>query len=204
MDIKDILRAQQRAAQASKKAKPASVRTAIVKHTSELLAEQRKLAQAAQKGKPKHVPVPKPANQPSVAQLVAAQKMVADAQAAAKKQAAGANQAPAAIIEKYKEEYNDFLKKLEEQIQTAEPVFVPNVNPETTQVEVKEVEPAVNPDVNGISVGEEAGGAVEIVVKPKRRVRKPRIAPQEPVAEEPVEKPAEPAPEPESPVVGRW
>lgn len=183
MSVKDIIAAQQRAAKASKKVNiPARPAQKIVKSTVDLLAQQRKTAAATNKFNAAKQDAPATAASNSVKELIAAQRRAAEADKAGKAAQAAANNAPKAneaIINKYKEDYKKFLAKLEKEIAAGEPMFfTPNI-PKTAEAEpVVEVKEA-SPDVNGISVGEEAGGAVEIKVKPKRprRPKKATVAP---------------------------
>ena len=180
MSIKEIIAAQQRAAQASKKPNtPARSAQQIAKSTVDLIAQQRKAAAATNKFNAAKQPLPPaPAQSNSVKELIAAQQRAAEADKAAREARVNANHNPKAneaIINKYRAEYTKFLEKLENETANSEPLlFTPNIPKQVSAETVVEVKEA-SPDVNGISVGEEAGGTVEIKMKPKRP-RRPKKA----------------------------
>ena len=199
MTIQEILAAQQRASNATRKAVPA--RPAVKpagNSVADILAAQRKASEAARKVIA--VQGAKPAQNNSVAEIIARQRATAAAQKAA---TAGISPALSgeqkAIIESIKERYHAFLAKLDQELagqelfmtppaaeqvpaaeqapateQTpAEPIFAPNV-PANAEVVVD-----ANPVANGISVGSEMGGQVTVSTRPKRQ-RKPKAVAKEP------------------------
>ena len=193
MTIQEILAAQQRASNATRKAVPA--RPAVKpagNSVADILAAQRKASEAARKVIA--VQGAKPAQNNSVAEIIARQRATAAAQKAA---TAGISPVLSgeqkAIIESIKERYHAFLAKLDQELagqelfmappaaeqapateQTpAEPIFAPNV-PANAEVVVD-----ANPVANGISVGSEMGGQVTVSTRPKRQ-RKPKAVAKEP------------------------
>lgn len=191
MTIQEILAAQQRASNATRKAVPA--RPAVKpagNSVADILAAQRKASEAARKVIA--VRGAKPAQNNSVAEIIARQRATAAAQKAA---TAGISPVLSgeqkAIIESIKERYHAFLAKLDQELAgqelfmtppaaeqaPAEPIFAPNV-PADAEVVVE-----ANPVANGISVGSEMGGQVTVSTRPKRQ-RKQKAVAKEP---EPVE-----------------
>ena len=187
MTIQEILAAQQRASNATRKAVPA--RPAVKpagNSVADILAAQRKASEAARKVIA--VQGAKPAQNNSVAEIIARQRATAAAQKAA---TAGISPVLSgeqkAIIESIKERYQTFLAKLDQELAgqelfmappaaeqaPAEPIFAPNV-PANAEVVVE-----TNPAVNGISVGSEMGGQVTVSTRPKRQ-RKQKAAAKEP------------------------
>jgi len=187
MTIQEILAAQQRASNATRKAVPA--RPAVKpagNSVADILAAQRKASEAARKVIA--VRGAKPAQNNSVAEIIARQRATAAAQKAA---TAGISPVLSgeqkAIIESIKERYHAFLAKLDQELSgqelfmappaaeqaPAEPIFAPNV-PANAEVVVD-----ANPVANGISVGSEMGGQVTVSTRPKRQ-RKPKAAVKEP------------------------
>ena len=187
MTIQEILAAQQRASNATRKAVPA--RPAVKpagNSVADILAAQRKASEAARKVIA--VQGAKPAQNNSVAEIIARQRATAAAQKAA---TAGISPALSgeqkAIIESIKERYHAFLAKLDQELAgqelfmaphaaeqaPAEPIFAPNV-PANAEVVVD-----ANPVANGISVGSEMGGQVTVSTRPKRQ-RKQKTAAKEP------------------------
>ena len=187
MTIQEILAAQQRASNATRKAVPA--RPAVKpagNSVADILAAQRKASEAARKVIA--VQGAKPAQNNSVAEIIARQRATAAAQKAA---TAGISPVLSgeqkAIIESIKERYQTFLAKLDQELAgqelfmappaaeqaPAEPIFAPNV-PANAEVVVE-----TNPAVNGISVGSEMGGQVTVSTRPKRQ-RKQKAAVKEP------------------------
>lgn len=186
MTIQEILAAQQRAANATRKAVPA--RPAVKpagNSVADILAAQRKASEAARKVIA--VQGAKPAQNNSVAEIIARQRATAAAQKAA---TAGISPVLSgeqkAIIGSIKERYHAFLAKLDQELAgqelfmtppaaeqaPAEPIFAPNV-PANAEVVVD-----ANPVANGISVGSEMGGQVTVSTRPKRQ-RKPKAVAKE-------------------------
>lgn len=187
MTIQEILAAQQRASNATRKA--VTARPAVKpagNSVADILAAQRKASEAARKVIA--VQGAKPAQNNSVAEIIARQRATAAAQKAA---TAGISPVLSgeqkAIIESIKERYHAFLAKLDQELAgqelfmappaveqaPAEPIFAPNV-PANAEVVVD-----ANPVANGISVGSEMGGQVTVSTRPKRQ-RKPKAVAKEP------------------------
>ena len=194
MTIQEILAAQQRASNATRKAVPA--RPAVKpagNSVADILAAQRKASEAARKVIA--VQGVKPAQNNSVAEIIARQRATAAAQKAA---TAGISPVLSgeqkAIIESIKERYQTFLAKLDQELAgqelfmappaaeqaPAEPIFAPNV-PANAEVVVD-----ANPAANGISVGSEMGGQVTVSTRPKRQ-RKQKAVVKEPEPAEPAD-----------------
>ncbi len=165
--IQDLLKAQQAAANATRKVivQPSPADQAKTASVAELIERQR-ITAAAQKAPTSGVSPVLSANQK-------------------------------AVIDSVRARYNTFLAKLDKELEgqelfmpppapaqkPAEPIFTPNVPAsENLVVEASEAPAAVN----GISVGEEMGGQVAISVRPKRK-RKAKVVNQEsePAAETP-------------------
>ncbi len=184
MTIQEILAAQQRASNATRKAVPA--RPAVKpagNSVADILAAQRKASEAARKVIA--VQGAKPAQNNSVAEIIARQRATAAAQKAA---TAGISPVLSgeqkAIIESIKERYHAFLAKLDQELAgqelfmtppaaeqaPTEPIFAPNV-PANAEVVVD-----TNPAVNGISVGSEMGGQVTVSTRPKRQRKQKAVA----------------------------
>lgn len=184
MTIQEILAAQQRASNATRKAVPA--RPAVKpagNSVADILAAQRKASEAARKVIA--IQGAKPAQNNSIAEIIARQRATAAAQKAA---TAGINPVLSgeqkAIIESIKERYHTFLAKLDQELAgqelfmtppateqaPAEPIFAPNV-PANAEVVVE-----TNPAVNGISVGSEMGGQVTVSTRPKRPRKQKAVA----------------------------
>ena len=210
MSIQDILKAQQRAASATRKFKPAPFRKPEPnvgnRTVQDLLKAQQTTASATRKAPVATAVKPEPKS--NVAELIERQRVTAAAQKAATSGISpvlSSNQK--AVVDAIREQYKKFLAKLDKELagqelrmtpppalkapvveKTApapdpEPIFTPNV-PGNMEVVI---EPQVCPsDVNGISVGEELGGQVAVSTRPKRR-RRIKIAKQDATA---VEEPA--------------
>ena len=210
MSIQDILKAQQRAASATRKFKPAPYRkpepNAGNRTVQDLLKAQQTAASATRKT-PVATAVKSEPNS-NVAELIERQRVIAAAQKAATSGISpvlSSNQK--AVVDAVREQYKKFLTKLDKElaeqelrmtpppapnapveekptpVPEPEPIFTPNV-PGNMEVVI---EPQVGPsDVNGISVGEEMGGQVAVSTRPKRR-RRTKIAKQDATA---VEEPA--------------
>lgn len=214
MSIQDILKAQQRAASATRKFKPAPFRKTEPKAgnrtVQDLLKAQQTAASATRKAPVATAAKPEPNS--NVAELIERQRVTAAAQKAATSGISpvlSSNQK--AVVDAIREQYKKFLAKLDKELAgqelrmtpppvhkapvdekpaptpEPEPIFTPNV-PGNMEVVI---EPQVGPsDVNGISVGEEMGGQVAVSARPKRK-RRTKPAKQEATAEEPaVEEPA--------------
>ena len=186
MSIKEILMAQQRAANSCKKPKPVPYKKTVPVKDSNI-----KSILDAQRNVCKHpTPVaPKPVTQKntSISDIIARQRVAAVAQKVTSGINPGLSRAQAADIAKIKEKYRAFLAKIEKELAAEEakcipanaantepvvnetPIFTPNVS-ETTEV-VMESQP-VQTDINGISVGEEMGGQVTVSTRSKRRRHK--------------------------------
>ena len=184
MTIQEILAAQQRASNATRKAVPArpAVKSAG-NSVADILAAQRKASEAARKVIA--VQGAKPAQNNSVAEIIARQRATAAAQKAATSGISPVlSGEQKAIIESIKERYQTFLAKLDQELADqelfmappaaeqapAEPIFAPNV-PANAEVVVE-----TNPVVNGISVGSEMGGQVTVSTRPKRQRKQKAVA----------------------------
>ena len=200
MSIQDILKAQQRAASATRKFKPAPFRKPEPnvgnRTVQDLLKAQQTTASATRKAPVATAVKPEPKS--NVAELIERQRVTAAAQKAATSGISpvlSSNQK--AVVDAVREQYKKFLAKLDKELAgqelrmtpppapapEPEPIFTPNV-PGNMEVVI---EPQVGPsDVNGISVGEEMGGQVAVSTRPKRR-RRIKIAKQDATA---VEEPA--------------
>jgi len=165
MTIQEILAAQKKASDASRKARPAPVPTPAARSTvSEVLAAQR---MAASRHKPA-APVSNP-GQPNhtVAEIIERQRATAAAQQA-ERNARGIANENSAVISELKSRYQAFLNELEAELGDEQLVFVPNVPDNAEPVMVPAAE---NPAINGISVGSESGESVAIVMKPATKKR---------------------------------
>ena len=192
MSIKDVLAAQQRAANACKKPKPAPYKKAVPVHSGgirDILEAQRR---TCAHNTPAPAPVKPAAPKSTVAEIIARQR----ATAASQKVTGGINpsltRAQTADVANIKARYESFLVKIEKQLAeedakrikeapvpevvdavVAVPPFTPNV-PEEMEIVVDV--PAPESDVNGISVGEEMGGQVTVSTRARRRNRKRKAA----------------------------
>lgn len=192
MSIKDVLAAQQRAANACKKPKPAPYKKAVPVQSGgikDILEAQRRTC-AHNTSTP--APVKPAAPKSTVADIIARQR----ATAASQKVTGGINpsltRAQTADVANIKARYESFLVKIEKQLAeedakrikeapvpevvdavVAVPPFTPNV-PEEMEIVVDV--PAPESDVNGISVGEEMGGQVTVSTRARRRNRKRKAA----------------------------
>lgn len=192
MSIQEILAAQQRAASATRKYKPAPFRNSgsgAKKTVAELLKAQQTSAKATRK--PVAVqPIP-PAAKSNIAELIEQQRITAAAQKPATSGVSHAISASQkATVDAIKEAYKKFIAKLDKELagqewfagngaadkpvdkpqepEHQEPIFTPNV-PDTMEVVI---EPQNERSaVNGISVGEEMGGQVAVSARPKRKRR---------------------------------
>lgn len=168
--VRDLLKAQQAAANATRKVvvQPSPAAQTKTASVAELIERQR-ITAAAQKAPTSGVSPVLSANQK-------------------------------AVIDSIRERYKTFLAKLDKELEgqelfmpppapapvkekPAEPIFTPNV-PASENIVVEAAEAPAG--VNGISVGEEMGGQVAITVRPKRK-RKAKVVNQEsePAAETP-------------------
>ena len=192
MSIKDVLAAQQRAANACKKPKPAPYKKAVPVQSGgikDILEAQRR---TCAHNTPAPSPVKPAAPKSTVAEIIARQR----ATAASQKVTGGINpsltRAQTADVANIKARYESFLVKIEKQLAeedakrikeapvpevvdavVAVPPFTPNV-PEEMEIVVDV--PAPESDVNGISVGEEMGGQVTVSTRARRRNRKRKAA----------------------------
>ena len=175
MSIKEILMAQQRAANSCKKPKPVPYKKTVPVKDSNI-----KSILDAQRNVCKHpTPVaPKPVTQKntSISDIIARQRVAAVAQKVTSGINPGLSRAQAADIAKIEKELAAEEAKCipanaanTEPVVNETPIFTPNVS-ETTEV-VMESQP-VQTDINGISVGEEMGGQVTVSTRSKRRRHK--------------------------------
>ncbi len=193
MSIKDVLAAQQRAANACKKPKPAPYKKAFPVQSGgikDILEAQRRTTCAH--NTPAPAPVKPAAPKSTVAEIIARQR----ATAASQKVTGGINpsltRAQMADVANINARYESFLVKIEKQLAEEDakrikeapapevvdavvsvPPFTPNV-PEEMEIVVDV--PAPESDVNGISVGEEMGGQVTVSTRDRRRNRKCKAA----------------------------
>ena len=199
MSIQDILKAQQRAASATRKYKPAPYRkpepNAGNRTVQDLLKAQQTAASATRKTPVATAAKPEPNS--NVAELIERQRVIAAAQKAATSGISpvlSSNQK--AVVDAVREQYKKFLTKLDKELAEQElrmtpppapapapepePIFTPNVPGNMEVVIEPQVAP---PDVIVVSVGEEMGGQVAVSTRPKRR-RRVKIAKQDTTAVE--------------------
>ena len=196
MSIKDVLAAQQRAANACKKPKPAPYKKAVPVQSGDIKDILEAQRRTCAHNTPAPAPVKPAAPKSSVADIIARQR----ATAASQKVTGGINpsltRAQTADVASIKARYESFLVKIEKQLAeedakrikeapkeatvpevvdavVAVPPFTPNVPDE---VEIVVDVPAPESDVNGISVGEEMGGQVTVSTRARRRNRTRKAA----------------------------
>lgn len=202
MSIKDILAAQQRATNATRKYNPPPpMRKLATKPNTQtvrdVLSAQQMAANATRK--PTVAPAPNPVQSKTIAEIIEKQRVTAAAQKSA---TSGINPVLSsnqkAVIDDIRARYNKFIEKLGQELagqelfmtpppeqapKKEEPIFTPNV-PENAEVVIEAQE--VPAAVNGISVGEEMGGQVSVAVRPKRKRKAKATKTVEPADEEPV------------------
>ena len=177
MSIQDIIKAQQRAASATRKFKTVPFRKPEPKSNVAELIERQRVIVAAQKAATSGISPALSSSQKAVVDAVREQykKFLAklDEELAGQELRMPPPPAPKAPVDEKPELAPE-----------PEPIFTPNV-PGNMEVVI---EPQVGPsDVNGISVGEEMGGQMAVSARPKRN-RKTKPAKQESIAEEPAVK----------------
>lgn len=179
LSIQEILAAQNRAAKATKKpiAAPAP-KPAGQKSISDVLAAQRAAAHVG--AKPAVAPKPE-SLESKVSDIIANQQRVVAEQKAFHTNGVSpmTSAEQKAVIESVRARYDEFIKKLDKELEgqelymespaepkaEEEPVF----NPVAPEVVMEPVAP--DAPVNGISLGDEMGGQVAIVPRSRRRRR---------------------------------
>lgn len=196
MSIQEILAAQQRAAKATCKHRTPLVRKPVAKQAPNSAQDLIKAQQATVNATRKVIVPQSPDTQAraaSVAELVERQRIAVAAQKAATPGLSPVLSADQkAVIDSIRERYKTFLAKLDKELEgqelfmpppahapveekPTEPIFTPNI-PASENLVVEAAEAPAG--VNGISVGEELGGQVAIMARPKRK-RKSKAVNQE-------------------------
>jgi len=191
MSIQEILAAQQRAANATRKNRPEPFRktgsSPGTRTVKEMLEAQQITANATRK--PVSAPAPNPTGNPNVAELIAQQRQIVESQKAASSGLSHLSSEQKHIIDDVKARYNEFIAKLDKELGNQEWKMEPPVTSEAADAPEQFFTPNVPddleavaekrenmPDVNGISVGDEMGGQVTMPVRMKRRTRMSRRA----------------------------
>ena len=184
LSIQEILAAQNRAANATKKpvAAPAP-KPAEQKSISDVLAAQRAAAHVG--AKPAVAPKPEP-RESKVSDIIANQQRVVAEQKAFHTNGVSpmTSAEQKAVIESVRARYDEFIKKLDKELEGQELYMESPAEPKAEEPKAEE-EPVFNPvapevvmepvapdaPVNGISLGDEMGGQVAMVPRSRRRRR---------------------------------